>query len=103
MPPFEPSTHGPVTRNLWPFAISASRVVSGMRDSTAMSPGYIVWGNGDAGKLREDQRGHGAHNLIVAAGAAEDRVGLAVSHYESTLQRAARALAWLKCIGLAGD
>ena len=32
-------------------------MASGMRASTDMSPGYMVCGNGDAGKLREDQRG----------------------------------------------
>src|SRR5215831_3404340 len=57
IPPFEPSDHGGDTRSLWPLPINASRVASGIRDSTAMSPGYIVCGNGEAGKPREDQRG----------------------------------------------
>src|SRR4051794_20036209 len=57
MAPFEPWLQGPVTLSLWPLATSACRVASGMRDSTELSPGYIVCGNGDAGKLRVVQRG----------------------------------------------
>ena len=51
--------HGPGARcgNLCPFAASAAFTVSEIRDSTERSPGYIVCGNGDAGKLRVAQRG----------------------------------------------
>src|SRR5207249_3661846 len=57
MPAFDPWVQGPVTRSLWPRATSAWRVASGIRDSTDISPGYIVCGNGEAGKLRVDHRG----------------------------------------------
>src|SRR5581483_4533187 len=57
MTAFDPIVHGPVTRTLCPRAASAWRVGSGMRDSRPKSPGYIVCGNGDAGKLRVVQRG----------------------------------------------
>src|SRR5262245_40746688 len=55
--PFEPCVQAPLTFSLWPRAMSACRVASGIRDSTELSPGYIVCGNGDAGKLRVVQRG----------------------------------------------
>ena len=55
--PFDPCVHAPVTRTLWPRDVSACRVASGIRASTYISPGYIVCGNGDAGKLRDDHRG----------------------------------------------
>ena len=54
---FSPIDHGAPTRSLWPLAMSAARTASGTRDSTDRSPGYIVCGNGDAGKLRVVHRG----------------------------------------------
>ena len=56
-PAFDPSDQGGEMRSLWPRAMSACRIVSGMRASTDMSPGTIGCGNGDAGKLRDDHRG----------------------------------------------
>src|SRR5712691_947110 len=53
----DPIVQGPATRSLCPRLISASRTASGTRCSTDISPGYIVCGNGDAGKLRVAQRG----------------------------------------------
>ena len=50
-----------------------------------------------------DQRLHGAHDLIIASGAAEDRVGEAVFHDERALQSTAWALARLECIRFAGN
>src|SRR5215471_12725704 len=52
-----PRDQAGATCNLWPRAMSTSRVISGMRASTDMSPGYIVCGKTEAGKLRDDQRG----------------------------------------------
>src|SRR5438445_11161329 len=57
MPAFEPWDHGPDNFSVWPRATSACRNSSGIRPSTEISPGYIVCGNGDAGKLRVDHRG----------------------------------------------
>src|SRR5437588_9762849 len=57
IPAFEPCDHAAATFSLWPRATSACRTGSGIRASTDISPGYIVCGNGDAGKLRVDHRG----------------------------------------------
>src|SRR5215467_8052840 len=56
MPAESFSDHGPRMVTLWPRCSSSVFTVSGIRPSNARSPGYIVWGNGDAGKLRVDQR-----------------------------------------------
>src|SRR5689334_8355025 len=53
----EPSDQGPVTCSLWPRASSSLRTVSGTRDSTDRSPGYIVCGKGEAGKARVSHLG----------------------------------------------
>src|SRR5438105_3762597 len=52
-----PIDHGPDTVSVWPLAASAFCTASAMRPSTDRSPGCMVCGNGDAGKLRVDQRG----------------------------------------------
>src|SRR5262249_22981018 len=51
-----PIDHGPAPRDVCPLAIKAWRTDSGTRASTVKSPGYIVCGKGEAGKLRVDQR-----------------------------------------------
>ena len=95
-------------------------VASGIRASTDMSPGNIVCGNGEAGKLRVDHRGasiacctfipkstmfeqrlHSEHHLIVAARAADNHERLAVLHHQRALQRAARPLARRERVGFA--
>src|SRR5262249_10599005 len=53
--PKEVPLHGPVTVSLCPFALRAARTDSATRDSTDRSPGCIVCGKGEAGKLRVDQ------------------------------------------------
>src|SRR2546427_12668167 len=104
--------HGPLTRSLCPLAISACCTFSPIRDSTPRSPGYIVCGNGDAGKLRVDQRGASiacwtfmskvydvekrlncAHELIVSSGTSHQSVGLAILHDERGCQCTACTLA----------
>src|SRR5213594_4336662 len=88
--------HGPLTRNLCPLAISACCTFSPIRDSTPRSPGYIVCGNGDAGKLRVDhieKRLNCAHELIVSAGTSHQSVGLAILHDERGCQCTAWTLA----------
>src|SRR5882672_1680728 len=59
MPASEPIDQGPAGRsgNLCPLAASAFFTLSEIRDSIERSPGYMVCGNGEAGKLRVVQRG----------------------------------------------
>src|ERR1043166_9708295 len=45
------------TETLWPRRDSSARMASGTRDSTDRSPGYMVCGNGEAGKLLVLHRG----------------------------------------------
>jgi len=78
---------GGATSNLSPRAISSLWVALGMRASTDMAPGIMVWGNGEAGEAvrgpswsfdgllyvhaeidHVDQCLQGDHHLIVAQG-----------------------------------
>src|SRR5579864_6540440 len=49
--------HGPRMVTLWPRRTNSARTESGMRPSRDKSPGYMVCGKDDAGKLRVLQRG----------------------------------------------
>ncbi len=122
MPPFEPRDHG--GRHSEFMAFGDQRLARGLRD-TRLYRHIAGIHRVRKGRGREaargpargldclldvhaeidhvDQRLHGAHDLIVAAGAAQDRVRLAVFHHERALQRAARALAGLEGVGLAAD
>src|SRR5512133_631127 len=57
MPALEFIDQGAFISTLWPLFDSSSLIEAGMRFSKERSPGYMVCGNGDAGKLRVLQRG----------------------------------------------
>src|SRR5437764_1406832 len=52
MPALEFIDQGFLISTLWPRFASSSFTVAGMRFSNQRSPGYMVCGKGDAGKLR---------------------------------------------------
>src|SRR6266536_1095845 len=57
MPALEFIDQGFFISTLWPRLASSSFTLAGMRFSNERSPGYMVCGNGDAGKLRVVERG----------------------------------------------